>query len=72
VASFSFYNNSNASISIGEYTTSGSFASYGSVGAHSSTGVSTYTGFIWAVFSSSGSCLGGFKVTASGGSVTVS
>ena len=70
MANFTFINNSNAPISIGEYTTSGGFVGQGQVGAGSSYPVSTYTGYIWTVSNANGACLGGFKVQGSG-SVTV-
>jgi len=68
--SFTFYNNSNASISVGDYTTGGSYQPVTSIGAHSSYSASTHAGYYWQVNNASGACLGEFNVYSSG-SVTV-
>jgi len=61
----SFTNSSNASISVGFYTTGGGYAGAGSVGAHSSGSFGTHVGYYWQVNGASGGCLGEFKVFSS-------
>jgi eukaryotic-like serine/threonine-protein kinase len=68
--SFTFVNNSSASISVGEYTTGGGYVGEGSVGPGGSYPVSTHVGYFWQVNNAGGSCLGEYSIFSSG-SVTV-
>ncbi len=67
---FTFENESNASISIGAYSSSSAYEGEGSVAAHSSATFTAQMGSYWQVNNSSGSCLGEFNIYSSG-SVTV-
>ena len=67
---FTFYNHSSASISIGDYTTGGSYQGVTSIGAGGSYTAYTHAGYYWQVNNASGACLGEFNLYSSG-SITV-